>query len=138
MKMTHILKSAALVALGLALFSCSKKEELKEARAVAASDSYLEFASVNAPEKTLSVYSDGAWAVDVDSEWITVSPMRGAGAGEITVSVTDNVTGTVTDRPREGIIPLQGGSVERNAKIIVHQNSDTYYGVQEYTLAQLR
>ena len=31
MKMTHILKSAALVALGLALFSCSKKEELKEA-----------------------------------------------------------------------------------------------------------
>lgn len=138
MKMTNILRSVAAVFCGVLLWGCQQKEQLGEARAVAASETYVVFDAKSAPEKVLSVYADGAWAVDVDSEWITVSPMRGAGAGEITVSVTDNVTGTVTDRPREGIITLQGGSVERNAKIIVHQNGDTYYGVQEYTLAQLR
>ena len=138
MKMTHILKSAALVALGLALFSCSKKEELKEARAVAASDSYLEFASVNAPEKTLSVYSDGAWAVDVDDEWISVSPTSGKGAMDIVISVADNATGGVVDLPRDGKITIQGGSRERNAVITIHQDGDTYYGVQTYTLAQIR
>ena len=138
MKMTHILKSAALVALGLALFSCSKKEELKEARAVAASDSYLEFASVNAPEKTLSVYSDGAWAVDVADEWISVSPTSGKGAMDIVISVADNATGGVVDLPRDGKITIQGGSRERNAVITIHQDGDTYYGVQTYTLAQIR
>jgi len=138
MKMTNILRSVAAVFCGALLWGCQQKEQVGEARAVAASETYVVFEAKNAPDQVLSVYADGAWAVDVDSEWISVSPMRGAGAGEITISVTDNVTGTVTDRPREGIIILQGGSVERNAKIIIHQNGDTYYGVKEYTLAQVR
>lgn len=137
MKMTNIFKTAAIVALGLALFSC-KKEEAHEARAVAASETYLTFASVSAAEQPLNVYSDGSWAVDVSDDWITVSPMSGAGPMEITVSVADNATGGIENRPREGKITIQGGSRERNAVVVIHQDGDTYFGVETYTLAQIR
>ena len=50
MKMTHILKSAALVALGLALFSCSKKEELKRIQEKAShEDTTLEGGNADEP-----------------------------------------------------------------------------------------
>ncbi len=138
MKMNYILRSAALAVLGLALLSCDKKEDLHEARAVAVSESYVEFASVNASAQSLPVYSDGTWAVDVDSEWITVSPMTGKGAMDITISVADNTTGEIENLPRDGKIIIQGGSRERNAVVTVHQDGDTYFGVQTYTLEELR
>ncbi len=128
----------AAVAVGALLAGCEQQEEDQQARAVAAGETYLEFASKGAGEQTVPIYSDGDWAVDVDSDWITVSPMTGTGMGSITVSVTDNVTGGVEDLPRNGKITVQGGSVLRNAVITVHQDGDTYKGVQIRTLAQIR
>ena len=119
------------------LASCNQKEEIGEAKAVGANESYVVFAATGAPSQTLSVYADGSWAVDVNQPWIQVSPMTGQGMGSITVSVTDNATGGVIDSPREGTIILQGRFRERRMVITVHQNGDNYYGVEEQTLAQV-
>lgn len=135
MKLNTLLYSLAVLTAGLVVASCQKKEESDEAKAVATSETYVEFAPSAAPEQTISVYSDGAWAVDVDSDWITVSPMSGSGMGSITISVTDNFTGEVMGAPREGIITIQGRFRERKTLVTVHQNGDNYYGVQEMNLA---
>ena len=119
------------------LASCNQKEEIGEAKAVGANESYVVFAATGAPSQTLSVYADGSWAVDVNQPWIQVSPMTGQGMGSITVSVADNATGGVIDSPREGTIILQGRFRERRMVITVHQNGDNYYGVEEQTLAQV-
>ena len=119
------------------LASCNPKEEIGEAKAVGANESYVVFAATGAPSQTLSVYADGSWAVDVNQPWIQVSPMTGQGMGSITVSVADNATGGVIDSPREGTIILQGRFRERRMVITVHQNGDNYYGVEEQTLAQV-
>ena len=119
------------------LASCNQKEEIGEAKAVGANESYVVFAATGAPSQTLSVYADGSWAVDVNQPWIEVSPMTGQGMGSITVSVADNATGGVIDSPREGTIILQGRFRERRMVITVHQNGDNYYGVEEQNLAQV-
>ena len=119
------------------LASCNQKEEIGEAKAVGANESYVVFAATGAPSQTLSVYADGSWAVDVNQPWIQVSPMTGQGMGSITVSVADNATGGVIDSPREGTIILQGRFRERRMVITVHQIGDNYYGVEEQTLAQV-
>lgn len=138
MKINNILKSIAAVAAGVLLAGCQQKEQDTEARAVAAGETYLVFEARNAAEQEVPVYADGDWAVDVDSEWIEVSPMTGTGMGSITVKVTDNLaTGGVDNLPRNGKITIQGGTALRNAVITVHQNGDTYFGVKEYTLAEL-
>lgn len=137
MKIKTLLYSFASLAAGVLLASCNQKEEPGEAKAVGASESYVIFKPVEAPEQTISVYADGSWAVDVDKDWITVSPMTGEGMGSITISVTDNMTGGVMDSPREGIITLQGRFRERRMLITVHQDGDNYYGVEEMTLAQV-
>ncbi|MBQ6198145.1 MAG: BACON domain-containing protein [Bacteroidales bacterium] len=138
MKTINIFKIMAAVAVGALLAGCEQQEEDQQARAVAAGETYLEFASKGAGEQTVPIYSDGDWAVDVDSDWISVSPMTGTGMGSITVTVTDNLTGGKEDLPRNGKITVQGGSVLRNAVITVHQDGDTYKGVQEYTLTQIQ
>ena len=119
------------------LASCHPEEEIGEAKAVGANESYVVFGATGAPSQTLSVYADGSWAVDVNQSWIQVSPMTGQGMGSITVSVTDNATGGVIDSPREGTIILQGRFRERRMVITVHQNGDNYYGVEEQSLAQV-
>jgi len=136
--MKHIIQSVAILLAGLFLFGCQQKEEDHQARAVAAGETYLEFAATGAAEQVLPVYADGLWAVDVEGDWISVSPMSGNGAGEIVISVSDNVTGGIQNLPRDGKITLQGGSRERNAVVTIHQGGDTYFGVQEYTLTQVK
>ena len=101
------------------LASCNQKEEIGEAKAVGANESYVVFAATGAPSQTLSVYADGSWAVDVNQPWIEVSPMTGQGMG------------------CEGTIILQGRFRERRMVITVHQIGDNYYGVEEQTLAQV-
>lgn len=136
--MKHIIQSVAILLAGLFLFGCQQKEEDHQARAVAAGETYLEFAATGAAEQVLPIYADGLWAVDVEGDWISVSPMSGNGAGEIVISVSDNVTGGIQNLPRDGKITLQGGSRERNAVVTIHQGGDTYFGVQEYTLSQVK
>jgi|GEM_PF-612760 len=137
MKYINILKTVAAFAAGALFFSCQRQEEQGEARAVAASETYLSFEAKSAAEQTVDIYADGSWLVDVDSDWISVSRYEGTGMGSITISVADNVSGGVEDLPRVGKITVQGGSALRNAVITVHQNGDTYKGVQTLSLEQV-
>ena len=137
MKYSNILKTVAALAAGMLLFSCQQQEEPGEARAVAASETYLAFEAQGAAQQTVEIYADGSWLVDVDSDWISVTPYKGTGMGSITISVADNVSAGVEDLPRDGKITVQGGTALRNAVITVHQDGDTYKGVQTLTLAQV-
>lgn len=58
--------------------------------------------------KTLLVESDGAWEASTDAEWITLSPQRGHGHGEVTVTATacEELWG------REAIVRFQAGESE--------------------------
>ena len=127
---------AALAAL-LALSGCQQREQDMEARAVATSENVLVFEAQGAAAQTVQVYADGTWAVDTPDEWIHVSPMSGKGMGEITITVSDNVSGGVIDLPRTGSVLVQGGTVERRGSLIVKQLGDTYKGVQELTVKEV-
>lgn len=137
MKLSNIIKTLAAISVCAVLFGCQKKEQGTEARAVATSETYVTFVSTGAQPQVINVYADGLWNVDVDSEWISVSPMSGNGHGEISISVSDNATGSTIDRPRDGKIIVQGKYASRQTLVTVHQDGDTYYGVQTYTLSQL-
>ena len=137
MKLNKILLTLAAVVAGVLLNGCQQKEQESEARAVATSENYVTFVSTGAESQVINVYADGVWNVDVDSDWISVTPMKGNGHGEITISVKDNATGSTIDRPRDGKIIVQGKYASRQSAVIVHQDGDTYYGVQTYTLFQL-
>ena len=137
MKLSNILKTLAVAAAGALLWSCQQKELETEARAVASSETYVTFASTGAQAQVLSVYADGVWNVDVDADWISVTPMTGNGHGEITISVRDNSTGGTIDRPRDGKITIQGKYASRQSIVSVHQDGDTYYGVTTYKLSQI-
>ena len=121
----------------LALAGCQQPEQDVEARAVATSENILVFDAQGAAAQTVKVYADGTWAVDTPNEWIHVSPMTGKGMGEVSVTVSDNVSGGVVDMPRAGTILIQGGSVERRGSITVRQKGDTYKGVQELTVKEV-
>lgn len=137
MKHNSILILAAALLTCFLFSGCRKEKEIGEAKAVAAGEEVLTFAAVQAPAQELPVYADGNWAVDVDADWITVEPMSGRGMGKVTVSVADNLKGSVQDRPRQGTITIQGGNTERRGVVQVKQLGDTYFGVSEYTIAQL-
>ena len=137
MKHNSILILAAALLTCFLFSGCRKEKEIGEAKAVAAGEEVLTFAAVQAPAQELPVYADGNWAVDVDADWITVEPMSGRGMGKVTVSVADNLKGSVQDRPRQGTITIQGGNTERRGVVQVKQLGDTYFGVSEYTVAQL-
>jgi hypothetical protein len=127
---------AALAAL-LALSGCQQQEQDVEARAVATAENLLVFEAQGGAAQTVKVYADGTWAVDTPNEWIHVTPMSGKGMGEVTVTVSDNVTGGVVDMPRVGSILIQGGTAERRGSITVQQKGDTYKGVQELTVKEV-
>lgn len=138
MKLNNILKTLVALVAGVIVFGCQQKEQEAEARAVATSETYVTFVSTGAESQVINVYADGVWNVDVDSDWISVTPMKGNGHGEITISVKDNATGSTIDRPRDGKIIVQGKYASRQSAVIVHQDGDTYYGVDTYTLSQIR
>ena len=137
MKFNTLINTGLALLTGILLLGCTQKEQDPGARAVAAAETYLVFEATGAEAQTINVYADGLWQVDVDSDWISVTPLSGTGHGEITISVTDNATGNIIDRPRDGKITLQGRTVERNSTVVVHQDGDTYYGVQTYTLSEI-
>ncbi len=138
MKTHRIISLATVLLTGFALLGCQAEKPIGEARAVAAGEEVLSFEAVKAEAQTLPIYADGDWAVDVDSDWISVEPMRGRGMGSVTVSVSDNLKGGVQNVPRQGKIIIQGGNTERRGSVIVKQKGDTYYGVATKTLAEIR
>lgn len=123
-----------LAALAFAFAGCCKEED-SLARAVLTSETSLTFAAKSAEAQTISVYSDGSWTSDAP-EWITVTPSSGNGAGEVSVTVSDNITGGVMDTPRTGKVIFRGSSIERQGVLSVTQLGDTYKGVKEMTVSE--
>ncbi len=138
MRLNHILRRAFLgsFVLGFALVGC-QEEGLKEAQAVLTSETTLSFEAVSGQPQVINVYSDGSWKALVDQDWITVSPMSGDKAMEVTISVSDNVAGGEMDAPRSGLVIFRGASIERQGELTVKQKGDTYKGVNKLTLGEV-
>ena len=128
------------IALGLflasvALVSC--KEEIDPAaNAVATESPSVTFAATNAPEQVVPVYADGEWVADCEADWVTISPMSGNGAVDVTVSVTDNLAsdGTVA-APRQANVIFRGKYIERQGELTVYQKGDNYRDAKEMSIA---
>ena len=128
------------IALGLflasvALVSC--KEEIDPAaNAVATESPSVTFAATNAPEQVVPVYAAGEWIADCEADWVTISPMSGNGAVDVTVSVTDNLAsdGTVA-APRQANVIFRGKYIERQGELTVYQKGDNYRDAKEMSIA---
>lgn len=130
----NILRLCATAAAVLPLFGCGEDEYVKPSALLA--ESSLTFDAVGAEPQTLTIASDEAWFVDVDSDWITVDPASGSNTVDVTVSVSDNVTNGAMNAPREGTLTIannRGYSV----RTVIYQKGDTYLGVDEYDIAGL-
>ena len=121
--------------LGLAFAGCKQEPVEQLAQAVLPAEQVLEFDAVGAEDQILNVYADGSWMADVDQDWITVTPMSGKGAQEVTIHVSDNVSGGVVDMPRRGKIIFRGASIERQGELSIRQKGDTYKGVPEVSVS---
>lgn len=128
------------IALGLFLASVALvgcKEEIDPAaNAVATESPSVTFAATNAPEQVVPVYADGEWVADCEADWVTISPMSGNGAVDVTVSVTDNLAsdGTV-DAPRQALVIFRGKYIERQGELTVYQKGDNYRDAKEMSIA---
>lgn len=130
----NILRLCATAVAVLPLFGCGEDEYVKPSALLA--ESSLTFDAVGAEPQTLTIASDEAWFVDVDSDWITVDPASGSNTVDVTVSVSDNVTNGAMNAPREGTLTIannRGYSV----RTVIYQKGDTYLGVDEYDIAGL-
>lgn len=128
------------IALGLFLASVALvgcKEEIDPAaNAVATESPSVTFAATNAPEQVVPVYADGEWVADCEADWVTISPMSGNGAVDVTISVTDNLAsdGTVA-APRQANVIFRGKYIERQGELIVYQKGDNYRDAKEMSIA---
>lgn len=128
------------IALGLFLATATLvgcKEEIDPAaNAVATESPSVTFAATNAPEQVVPVYADGEWVADCEADWVTISPMSGNGAVDVTISVTDNLAsdGTVA-APRQANVIFRGKYIERQGELTVYQKGDNYRDAKEMSIA---
>ncbi len=137
MKLLNNIRYCAASLLVLAcVFSC-RREELKQANAVAAEYATMTFEAVGAEPQELPVYADGTWTVECAESWVILSQYAGSGAMDITVSVEDNKDGAVVDFPREAKIYFKGSSVDpnQNGIVVIRQKGDSYKGKPELAVA---
>ena len=137
MKYNNIKKFALGLFFSAAIFAGCQEEIDPAANAVMTESSIVTFAATNAPEQVVPVYADGEWAADFDADWISVSPMSGNGAVDVTISVTDNLAsdGSVA-APREARIIFRGKYIERQGELVVSQKGDNYRDAKEMSIAQ--
>lgn len=127
-------------ALGLFLSSAvivgCQEEVDPAANAVMTESPTVTFAAVDAPAQIVPVYADGEWRADCEADWVTISPMSGNGAVDVTITVDDNVDleGAI-DVPREATVIFRGKYVERQGSLIVKQKGDNYRDAVEMSIA---
>lgn len=137
MKKINYIKALLLGVFALPLVLNGCKEEDGLANAVMTVEASVTFEAQNASAQTVQVVSDGEWLADISEDWLTMSPMSGKGNVDVTIEVDDNVLNGTVQQPRTATIIFRGNNVERQAKLTVTQNGDTYLGVSEYTLAEI-
>ena len=136
MKINTIKNIALGLFLSAAVLTGCKKEIDPAANAVQTESPSVTFAAINAPEQVVPVYADGEWVADCEADWVTISPMSGNGAVDVTISVTDNLAsdGTVA-APREALVIFRGKYIERQGELTVYQKGDNYRDAKEMSLA---
>lgn len=106
------------------VFGC-QQEELYEPEALLSAQS-ITFEAEAAEPQSLTITSNGSWMIDVEDDWITVSPMSGTNTADVTVTVTDNVDADgVMNAPRQGTITIYG---DRGSSVstTVNQEGDKF------------
>lgn len=116
---------------------CQQKEESGEAQAVLASETNLTFAATSAEPQTISVYSDAQWHLTNGSDWITVDKANGTGVVDVTISVSDNLDGSVVDVPRVDTLVFSGSLLRSRCFVRIFQEGDTYRYAQRVTVSDL-
>ena len=76
-----------------------------------------------------NITSDAAWSIASSQDWCTVQPASGNGDREITVSVTENATGT----PRTATLTVTAGNRSRQVKV-EQDKENTTLGVSVSTI----
>ena len=93
MKTPIILKAAVAVAVGLLLFSCTKKTELSLSTKSLTFDADITVAQ----PQTVTVTTNAAWHASKTADWLYIDPVSGPESGKFTVSVV-NFNKELSDR----------------------------------------
>ena len=93
MKTPIILKAAVAVAVGLLLFSCTKKTELSLSTKSLTFDADITVAQ----PQTVTVTTNAAWHASKTADWLYIDPVSGPESGKFTVSVV-NYNKELSDR----------------------------------------
>lgn len=127
---------AALVAIfGLAFTACSD-DDTPQAKAVLCEVFQMNFVP-EAQSQELRIAADGEWHLVAATDWVTVTPDHGNGAGTVTVSVTANYENGIMQRPRRGEFTVKGGTKLSEFTVVVLQSGDKYLGVPDYVIDEL-
>ena len=107
------------------------------AKSTLVNPSVVEFPAKGAEAAVVGVAGDGTWSLKECPEWVTVSPTEGTGHMDITVSVTDNVTGGEVDLPRSGVVIFGGNTLMSRVSLTISQMGDRYAGTPASSLADV-
>ncbi len=129
---------AGSLALAAMLFAACKQEESPVAKAVLASEQYIEFEAEGASPVAVTVFSDGNWVADYPS-WITLSQTSGqSGTTEgVTITAADNKDAEGVLLPRRDTVKFHGNRLISYSYVIVYQKGDKYRGLAEKSLAEV-
>ena len=132
----YICAASILTASACMLWSCSDDDDNRLSDAVLASTSSLTFEAQNAAEQIITVYADADWVTEIP-DWVTVSPTKGTGVTDVTVSVSENMREGAMDNPRKAKLVFKGRTLASRAEVLISQNGDKYRGVKDYKVSEL-
>ncbi|MGJ8745409.1 polysaccharide lyase family 7 protein [Polaribacter sp.] len=99
----------------IVLCSCSSNDSNEEEVSENISLSSISEFSANQETQTVLVTSNLEWTASVNTNWITITPLKGTNNGTINISVTANTTSA----KRAGLITITGGDISKT--LIVSQ-----------------
>lgn len=121
----------------LFMMSCSDNDD-GVAKAVLASENYLNFKVSNNDAAIIDVFADGKWTTEIP-QWITISHSTGEGSlQDVEISVADNIDSYgEAGKPRKDTLILRGDKLLSYCEIIVSQDGDKYKGIEPKTVSEI-
>lgn len=118
--MSRYLSTIALVVVGLVVFSACKKKEVDPKLVI--EEQTLDF-SQNAEEKEFTIDANEAWTATKADDWFEITPAEGGGRALVTVSVSENDSGT--PRKSEVTVVLNNHpNITRTVSIVQSSSSE--------------
>ncbi len=130
------LSFAALVMTMTPFLNSCEKDEVKPAKAVMVSVSYMTFEAENPGEQLVTVYADGKWSVEAP-EWLSITPSEGVGSLDVSIAATPNMDGNEVDKPREVELVFKGEKLMSHCSVHVKQVGDKFRGMDYSRLGDL-